>query len=30
MQSANAIGSDKERLQLENGVRRMLIAHERP
>jgi len=26
----NAIGSDKERLQLENGLRRMLTAHERP
>ena len=26
----NAIGSDKERLQLEKGLRRMLTAHERP
>ena len=26
----NAIGSDKERLQLENSLRRMLTAHERP
>jgi len=25
----NAIGSDEERLQLENGLRRMLTAHER-
>ena len=26
----DAIGSDKERLHLENGVRRMVIAPERP
>ena len=26
----NAIGSDKERLHLENSLRRMLTAHERP
>lgn len=27
---ADAIGSDEERRQLENGLRRMLTAHERP
>ena len=30
LESSNAIGSDKERLHLENSLRRMLTAHERP